>query len=166
MWVFISLSSSMSLSYSTPFPVLSFILPLLSCLSSSTLIASSTECHPLQQMLLLLTSQSTWCYSPVGSRTPKWQRDLRYAKGSIQKWDSENRKFRGGPCFGLSGILAIGQCCTYGLMVLPVPLHSNKAETQGRCIISSLGGKNFWSEHAIGLPVIEEVRFSDTGSPF
>lgn len=54
----------------------------------------------------------------------------------------------------------------YGLMVLPVPLHSNKAETQGKCIISSLGGKNFWSEHAIGLPMIEEVRFSDTGSPF
>jgi len=54
----------------------------------------------------------------------------------------------------------------YSLTVLPVPLHSNEAETRGKCTNSSFGGKNFLSEHVMGLPMTEVVRFSDTGSPF
>lgn len=97
--------------YHLLFLVFSFVLPLISlCLSSSIPVTSSTGIS--QQAVSLLTSCSTWPYSPVRNRTTEQQRALHHVKGPIRKWDSWNRKFRGGLCSGLRAILGEGQRCT------------------------------------------------------
>lgn len=136
---FLSLSSflSLHLTFTTFRCVLIYSSTVPSCLSSSILIApvhcrlSSPEkgANPhLPPYLQLLPSRI---------RTPKWQRDSHHAKRQALKLDSENRKLRGSPCFGLNGILDIGERCT------TQQCHCT-AIRQRRCVGSSFWETPFW----------------------
>lgn len=154
-WSFISLSSLSIYHLLLLFLVFSFVLP---PLALSLLFHS---CHPLH------------CQPPARGATAHLPLYLALFPGKKQ----DNRLAKGPPsCKGTSGEMRVMEqkvqrrpllwaegdawwrTVLYSLAVLPVPSHSNKAETQGRCLNCSFVGKNILSVNVTGLSMIERER--------